>query len=142
MPCARPRPRRRSRRRAAPRGPPRSPARAPPGRADARAAPQTRTATRSTGSGVLVERRGDVCVVLTAAHVVANSTFIQVQLAGQPDKVTAFVTAVAHETDLATVDVPAAFFEGVAPLPLAPPDALPALRDKVFVLVRPRCALR
>ena len=45
------------------------------------APPQTRTATRSTGSGVLVERRGEVCVVLTAAHVIANSTFIQVQLA-------------------------------------------------------------
>ena len=54
--------------------------------------------------------------------------------AGQPDKVTAFVTAVAHETDLALVDVPASFFDGVQPLPLAPPDALPALRDKVFVL--------
>jgi S1-C subfamily serine protease len=81
-----------------------------------------------------VERRGNVCVVLTAAHVVANSTFIQVQLAGQPEKVTAVVTAVAHETDLATVQAPASFFEGVAPLPLAPPDALPALRDKVFVL--------
>ncbi len=83
---------------------------------------------------MLIERRGDVCVVLTAAHVVANSTFIQVQLAGQPEKVTAVVTAVAHETDLATVHAPASFFEGVAPLLLAPPDALPALRDKVFVL--------
>ncbi len=83
---------------------------------------------------MLIERRGDVCVVLTAAHVVANSTFIQLQLAGQPEKVTAHVAAVAHETDLALVEGPASFFEGVAPLPLAPPDALPALRDKVFVL--------
>jgi hypothetical protein len=83
---------------------------------------------------VLVECNADTCLVLTAAHVVANSTFIQVQLAGQPEKQTAHVVAVAHETDLATVAVPAAFFAGVAPLPLAPADALPALRDKVFVL--------
>ena len=98
------------------------------------AAAQTRTATRSTGSGVLVESGPDTCLVLTAAHVVANSTFIQVQLAGQPEKQTAHVVAVSHETDLATVAVPAAFFAGVRPLPLAPADALPALRDKVFVL--------
>ena len=100
-------------------------------------APQTRTPTRSTGRGVLVECNADTCLVLTAAHVVANSTFIQVQLAGQPEKQTAHVVAVAHETDLATVAVPAAFFAGVAPLPLAPADALPALRDKVFVLGYP-----
>ena len=75
-----------------------------------------------------------MCVVLTAAHVVANSTFIQIQLAGQPEKVTAHVTAVSHETDLATVEAPASFFEGVEPLPLAPPTSLPALRDKVAVL--------
>ncbi len=95
---------------------------------------QTRTATRSTGSGVFIERRGDVCQVLTAAHVVANSTFIQVQLAGQPDKLSARVTHVAHETDLALVEVPASLFEGVEPLPVAPIDALPSLREKVYVL--------
>ena len=73
-------------------------------------------------------------MVLTAAHVIADATFLQVQLAGQPDKVTARVLAVAHETDLALVEVPAQIFEGVAPLTVAPLDALPALRDKVYVL--------
>lgn len=73
-------------------------------------------------------------MVLTAAHVIADATFLQVQLAGQPDKVTARVLAVAHETDLALVEVPARIFEGVAPLTVAPLNALPALRDKVYVL--------
>jgi len=95
---------------------------------------QTRTATRGTGSGVLIERTGATCLVLTAAHVVANSTFIQLQLAGQPDKISARVLCVAHETDLALVEVSGGLFEGVEPLPVAPVDALPALRDKVYVL--------
>lgn len=72
--------------------------------------------------------------MLTAAHVVANATFIQVQLAGQPEKQTATVSAVSHETDLALVSVPAAFFADVEPLQIAPPDFLPALRDRVYVL--------
>jgi S1-C subfamily serine protease len=95
---------------------------------------QSRTAQRSTGSGVFIRRKGDVCEILTAAHVVANTTFVQVQLAGQPDKTTARVSAVAHETDLALVEVPASLFEGIEPLDVAPGTTLPALREKVYVL--------
>ena len=75
---------------------------------------QTRTAQRSTGSGVFIGRSedGEWCTILTAAHVVANTTFVQVQLAGQPDKTTARVKSVAHETDLALVEVPSSLFEG------------------------------
>jgi len=83
---------------------------------------------------VFVERRGDRCLILTAAHVVANSTFLQVQLAGQPEKALAEVVAVAHETDLALISVDAGLFEGVQPLCIAPADELPQLRDKVYVL--------
>ena len=97
---------------------------------------QTRTAQRSTGSGVFIGRSedGKWCTILTAAHVMANTTFVQVQLAGQPDKTTARVKSVAHETDLALVEVPSSLFEGIQPLEVAPGDTLPGLREKVYVL--------
>ena len=97
---------------------------------------QTRTAQRSTGSGVFIGRSedGEWCTILTAAHVVANTTFVQVQLAGQPDKTTARVKSVAHETDLALVEVPSSLFEGIQPLDVAPGNTLPGLREKVYVL--------
>lgn len=71
--------------------------------------------------------------VLTAAHVVANSTYMEIQLPGSPDKIPARVVSVAHETDLALVEVDTGF-AGVEPLVLADPDVLPRLRDKVYVL--------
>jgi S1-C subfamily serine protease len=45
------------------------------------------------GSGAVIKRNatGGGGLILTAAHVVANSTFIQVQLANSPDKVPARV---------------------------------------------------
>lgn len=71
--------------------------------------------------------------VLTAAHVVANSTYMEIQLPGSPDKTPARVVSVAHETDLALIEVDSGF-EGVEPLALASPADLPQLRDKVYVL--------
>lgn len=95
---------------------------------------QTRSAYRSSGSGVLIERRGEAGgLVLTAAHVVANSTYMEIQLPGSPDKIPARVVSVAHETDLALIETDSGF-EGVEAQPLAPPDGLPQLRDKVYVL--------
>ena len=98
---------------------------------------QTKTAQRSTGSGAVIKRdaEGGGGLILTAAHVVANSTFIQVQLANSPDKVAARVVSVLHEVDLALVAVDEGL-EGVEPVPLPrEKDArLPKLREKVYVL--------
>ena len=98
---------------------------------------QTKTAQRSTGSGAVIKRdaEGGGGLVLTAAHVVANSTYIQVQLANSPDKVPARVLSVLHEVDLALVRVDEGL-DGVEPVPVPTDDnvALPKLREKVYVL--------
>lgn len=98
---------------------------------------QTKTAQRSTGSGAVIKRdaAGGGGLILTAAHVVANSTFIQVQLANSPDKVPARVVSVLHEVDLALVAVDEGL-EGVdpVPLPVGKEVRLPKLREKVYVL--------
>lgn len=101
------------------------------------APPQARAAYRSSGSGVLIEKLGEGGgLVLTAAHVVANSTYMEIQLPGSPDKIPARVVSVAHETDLALIQVDSGF-EGVEALSVASPDSVPRLRDKVFVLGYP-----
>jgi S1-C subfamily serine protease len=81
-----------------------------------------------TGSGCLISERR----ILTNAHVVSNSTFLQVRRYGQAEKHTARVLFVSHEADLAllTVDEPA-FFEGVEPLPIGD---LPPLQQEVAAL--------
>ena len=108
---------------------------------------QTKTAQRSTGSGAVISREvtgtassadasaGGGGLILTAAHVVANSTYIQVQLANSPDKVPARVVSVLHEVDLALVAVDEGL-DGVDPVPLPQGKAvrLPKLREKVYVL--------
>ena len=97
---------------------------------------QTKTAQRSTGSGAVIRRDADGGgLILTAAHVVANSTYIQVQLANSPDKVPARVVSVLHEVDLALVAVDEGL-DGVDPVPLPQAKAvrLPKLREKVYVL--------
>ncbi|MGB1013683.1 MAG: trypsin-like peptidase domain-containing protein, partial [Nannocystaceae bacterium] len=55
------------------------------------------TPSTSTGSGVVIAPGQ----VLTAAHVVANATFLQVQKVSDPDKIVAQVVAVCHDCDLA-----------------------------------------
>ena len=71
-----------------------------------------KTAQRSTGSGCVIRRheKGGGGVILTAAHVVANATFIQVQLANSPDKHVGRVVSVLHEVDLALVEVGEGFY--------------------------------
>ena len=78
-----------------------------------------KTAQRSTGSGCVIRRheKGGGGVILTAAHVVANATFIQVQLANSPDKHVGKVVSVLHEVDLALVEVHEGL-EDVEPVPL------------------------
>ena len=118
---------------------------------------QAKAPRRSSGSGVLIRKgpggagRGGLGpsdasnVVLTAAHVVADATFVQIQLSNGAEKYVARVLRVSHESDLALLEVcplpdgireggVADPFEGVEPMPIAPEDALPSLRDKVYVL--------
>lgn len=107
---------------------------------------QTRTAHRRMGSGVLIARKGELMpggtgevaeahIILTAAHVIANSTFIQVQLSDSPERYMGRVHSVLHECDLALIAVDEDnSFEEVTPMTLAKPETLPSLRDKVHVL--------
>jgi len=81
----------------------------------------------ATGSGCIIAGNK----VLTNAHVVSNSTFIQVMKAGGATKFIAHVEAISHASDLAIlkVDDPL-FFEGSIPIPVG---ELPKSRDKVVV---------
>ncbi len=83
--------------------------------------------SKSTGSGCIIEGNR----ILTNAHVISNSTFIQVKKAGEADKYIARILAVSHESDLAilTVDNPD-FFKNSAAIKIG---ELPQVRDKVAV---------
>lgn len=82
---------------------------------------------KGTGSGCIIEENR----ILTNAHVVSNSTFIQVKKAGQADKFIARIVSISHDSDLAilTVDDPE-FFKNSVPIKLGD---LPQVRDKVAV---------
>ena len=104
---------------------------------------QTKTASRSTGSGALISkhprlgedgREETVNVILTAAHVVADSTYLQVQKGQSPDKYSCATSAVLHESDIALVEVVGEMFSDIEPLRVAAADVLPALRSRVWVL--------
>ncbi|MFK7742005.1 MAG: S1C family serine protease [Planctomycetota bacterium] len=85
----------------------------------------------STGSGVIVGSRR----ILTGAHVVANSTFVQVQKQSDVKKVPARVLAISHDCDLALLELDdAAFTRGIKP---AVVGDLPKLRDEVQVVGYP-----
>lgn len=69
--------------------------------------------------------------ILTNAHVVADSVFVQVRKSGDPRKYAAQVEFVGHDTELAVLRVEdAAFFRDTPPLPLGD---LPRRRGKVEV---------
>jgi len=73
---------------------------------------------------------------LTSAHVVADQTFIQIKRAGQAKKYTAVVKIVAHECDLAILEIrDDSFFLGVEPLKV---EELPRIRDNVVVYGFPK----
>lgn len=89
---------------------------------------QARVPSSSTGSGVVIGDRR----ILTGAHVVANSTFLQVQKISDPDKAVAQVVSVCHDCDLALLEVEDPdFMEGVEPAEIG---ELPNLRDRVAVV--------
>ncbi len=88
---------------------------------------QMETPSRGTGSGVVV---GDGRV-LTGAHVLANSTFVQVQKVADPNKYVGVVEGVCHDADLALIRVDdPKFMEGVEAAEIGD---LPSLRDRVAV---------
>jgi S1-C subfamily serine protease len=83
--------------------------------------------SNATGSGSLISNNR----ILTNAHLVSNSTFIQVMKNGDSKKYSATVLAVSHDADLALLGVDdESFWTDAVPLELG---ALPELRDKVSV---------
>ncbi|HPS58726.1 MAG TPA: serine protease [Spirochaetota bacterium] len=83
--------------------------------------------SKGTGSGCIIEGNR----ILTNAHVISNSTFLQVKKAGEAEKYIARIVSVSHESDLAilTVDDPA-FFKNSSPIKIG---ELAQVRDKVAV---------
>ncbi len=83
--------------------------------------------SNGTGSGCIIDGNR----ILTNAHVISNSTFIQVKKAGEATKYTAHVDSISHESDLAilTVEDPS-FFKDSQPIKIG---ELPEVRDKVAV---------
>lgn len=79
----------------------------------------------SSGSGFIIQGRR----ILTNAHVVSDQVHVQVMKAGDTRKFTAKVRFVAHDTDLAQLEVEeAGFFEGTRPVEFGP---MPRQRDRV-----------
>lgn len=97
---------------------------------------QTMAVESCTGSGVIIETSDKKLRILTAAHVVCDSTFLQCQRVGveNPDKRPARVYAVCHDCDLALLEVDVGaddeFWSDVDPAPLV---GIPALRSVVLI---------
>jgi len=84
------------------------------------------------GSGVILDGQR----ILTNAHLVANSVFIQVKKAGDPKRYLAQVRAVGHQCDLAILEVEdKSFFQGTQSLELGD---LPDPQDEVSVFGYPK----
>ncbi len=62
---------------------------------------QTTGQSKGTGSGCIIDGKR----ILTNAHVISNSTFIQVKKAGEARRCTAKVDSVSHHADLAILTV-------------------------------------
>ena len=89
--------------------------------------PWLSTTKRSSGSGAYIGNN----LILTNAHVVANSTYLEVQKYGTSKRYTAKVVAVSHQLDLALVTVnDKSFFANITPLSIG---TLPYSEEKIFV---------
>ena len=83
--------------------------------------------SEATGSGCIIDGHR----ILTNAHVISDSTFVEVRFHGDPTRYPARVVWASHEADLAVLTVDdISFFEGVTPLELG---ALPQPRDPAVV---------
>jgi S1-C subfamily serine protease len=88
---------------------------------------QTTGQSKGTGSGCIIEGKR----ILTNAHVISNSTFIQVKKAGEAKRYTAHLDSVSHHSDLAILKVDdIEFFKDSAPVQIGD---LAEVRDKVAV---------
>jgi len=84
-------------------------------------------ATQVTGSGCIVEGNR----ILTNAHVVANGAYLEIRLHGSSKRYKARVLTVAHEVDIALLEVEdKSAFRGIKPLQLG---ELPETRQEVLV---------
>jgi len=93
--------------------------------------PWVSTTSRSSGSGAVINNN----LILTNAHVVANSTFLEVQKYNSAKRYIAKVVAVSHELDLALVTTEDEnFFKDIKPLNIG---TLPQSEDKVLVFGYP-----
>lgn len=89
-----------------------------------------------TGSGCVIEGNR----ILTNAHVVSDASFIEVRLAGSPDRIVASVLAISHELDLAILQVEdESFFDNVTALRFG---AMPEIGDRVQAYGFPSGGLR
>jgi len=80
-----------------------------------------------TGSGCVIDGKR----IITNAHVVSNAKFIQVQPYGNPDRYNARVKFIAHEVDLAILEVEdEGMFKDIVPLKFG---RLPETLDEVLV---------
>jgi len=85
-----------------------------------------------SGSGCVIKGKR----ILTNAHVVSDQIMVLVRKQSSPDKFKARVIAVAHDCDLALLEVEdESFFDDLAPLDIM--TDLPSLQDPVFVLGYP-----
>ena len=83
--------------------------------------------TRSSGSGAVISNN----LILTNAHVVANSTYIEVQRYDIAKRYIAKVVAVSHELDLALITTEEkSFFNNITPLKIG---KLPESEQKILV---------
>jgi S1-C subfamily serine protease len=93
---------------------------------------QSSSPMSASGSGFIIKGKR----LMTNAHVVSDARFIEVQREGDTRKFAARVRFIAHDCDIAILEVKdEAFFEGTSPLPFG--KALPALNDAVTVLGYP-----
>ncbi|MEI6167215.1 MAG: trypsin-like peptidase domain-containing protein [bacterium] len=84
------------------------------------------------GSGFIIKGKR----LMTNAHVVSDARFIEVQREGDTRKFPAHVRFIAHDCDIAVLEVnDEAFFEGTKPLTFG--TTLPSLNDAVIVLGYP-----
>ncbi len=93
---------------------------------------QSRRPERGFGSAFVIKGRR----LLTNAHIVGDTRFLQVQKHGDSARYQARVKHIAHDCDLAVLEVlDPRFMDGTRPLELA--DTLPQLNEEVIVLGYP-----
>jgi S1-C subfamily serine protease len=83
--------------------------------------------SKGRGSGLIISGQR----ILTNAHVVSNSRFLTVERDGDPKPYPAKVAHIAHDCDLAVLEVQdASFFKGIPPLAF---DGIPVIDSNVAV---------